>query len=59
MRSARETEFDGDFNKVKAFYAGLRAELYKDVRQRYGQFIAKPISYNDCVIADSWRKIEP
>lgn len=59
MRNARDTEFGGDFNKVKVFYQQLRKELYKDVLQRYAQFIATPISYNDCVIADSWSRIEP
>lgn len=58
MRNARDAEFDGNFQKVKAFYAELRRELYKDVQQRYAQFIATPISYNDCITADSWRKIE-
>lgn len=59
METARDTEFNGDFKKVKLFYRELRKELYKDVQQRYGQFNATSISYNDCIIADSWRRIEP
>lgn len=59
MRSARDTLFDGDFNKTKEYYSELRKELYKDLRQNFGQFIATPISFSDCLEADSWKKIEP
>ncbi len=59
MKNARDTQFSGDFSEVKAFYAGLRRRLYNKMVQNYGQFIASPISYNDCLMADSWKRIEP
>ena len=59
MATARETLFDGDFEKVKAFYSGLRRELYKDVQQRYRQFTASKITYNDCETAVAWAQAQP
>jgi len=59
MESARNTKFSGDFSEVKQFYSELRGILYKKVAQKYSQFKATPISFNDCKVADSWQKVEP
>ena len=59
MTSARDRTFSGDFAEVVQYYSELRQLLYKTVNQKYLQFRATPISYSDCLIADSWSNIQP
>jgi hypothetical protein len=59
METARNTPFTGDFTEVKNYYSELRRLLYNKVMTRYPQFLATPISYKDCIEADSWSKQEP
>lgn len=59
MTTARDTIFSGDFGEVAQFYSELRRRLYKRASQKFSSFIATPISYRDCIQADSWAQEEP
>ena len=58
MKTARDTVFSGELTEVVEYYSELRRIMYQKASQRFPSFYATPISYADCISADSWAKFD-